>query len=76
MTSSSIIHITFRELFELTDEQGKVWRFEWHDYGGVTVIGRRGLPLSRQPGRRSTFWTPFEQWLEDHRSGNTRGRIE
>lgn len=76
MTSATLLHITFRELFELKDAAGKVWRFEWHDYCGVDVVSRSGRLLSRQPGKRSTFWPAFQQWLDDHRAGSTRGRIE
>ena len=75
MTAAAVIHITFRELFELTDAAGKVWRFEWHDYCGVDVVGRRDESLARQPGRRSAFWPAFQKWLDDHRAGNTRGRL-
>lgn len=44
------------------DARGRVWRFEFHRYFGPLVLGKRGEPLSRQPGSRSPFWQAFEAW--------------
>lgn len=30
---------------------GVEWRFDWHDYLGPHVLGKRGNPLSREPVR-------------------------
>ena len=30
---------------------GREWRFDWHEYMGPAVLGKRGNVLSRQPGK-------------------------
>lgn len=47
--------------FKIRDARGRVWRFEWHDYGGPWVVGARGQEVA-QPGGRSPFWTPVTLW--------------
>lgn len=46
----------------VVDERGKRWNFEMHPYCGPIVLRRDGQPAARQPGSRSPFWKPFEQW--------------
>ncbi len=71
-----LIPITHRETFELTDENGKVWRFEY-DYLGVDVISRKtDKPYKRPPREKSPFWPAFNKWLNDYRNGKIWGRLE
>lgn len=68
MTIAMLIHVTFRELFEVKDAAGKVWHFEWHDYCGVTVLRKDGKARRHQPSKESAFWPAFGKWLKKHRS--------
>lgn len=40
------------------------YRFEFSRWTGPVLVGKRGEPLSRQPGSRSPFWASFQRWLE------------
>lgn len=46
----------------IEDAAGRRWRFEMHPYSGPLVLRANGDPKTRQPGSRSPFWAPFNDW--------------
>jgi hypothetical protein len=65
---------------EVTDARGKVWRFEFHEYLGPTVLRKDGSPYKRiGPPEGSSFWPAFEKWLRARRATeppSTEPRLE
>lgn len=43
---------------------GKEFLFEFHDYPGPSLVGKRGQILSTMPPQRSPFWDALRNWLK------------
>jgi hypothetical protein len=51
------------------DRTGKVWRWEYAPYYGVTFVGKKGEPLKHQPiAERHRAWQPFQVWYKDFKA--------
>jgi hypothetical protein len=53
---------------EVIGRSGRVYRFEFHEMFGPTLIGKNGEVLKRQSIMESEtheFWAPFNEWLAD-----------
>jgi hypothetical protein len=49
------------------DRNGKLWRWEFHEYCGPLFLKKNGDPLKNQPMTEThPAWTPFEAWLKDY----------
>ncbi len=59
--------VTYPDLYEVTHE-GRVWRFEYHEWLGPTVVRKDGEPCAKQPGYRSPFWAAFETWWKTRKA--------
>jgi len=53
--------------FFITDENGKQYCFEDSDCFGPSLLGKKGDPLSKQPGERSPFWRAHSLWVRQGR---------
>lgn len=49
---------------EVTDRNGKRWRFDFDPRFGPLVVTKRGDPVAHQPGERSPFWPAFQAWFD------------
>jgi hypothetical protein len=52
---------------------GKVWQWEYQPFYGPLFVGKRGEPLSRQPGSRNPVWPEFYKWLAGQEKGGIKG---
>lgn len=43
---------------------GQVFRFEFHEYLGPSMIGKRGDIIQNFPGKYSPFWDALHFWLK------------
>ena len=43
---------------------GRVWRWEWHDYLGPTFLKKDGNPRKCQCPTVKAVWDAFEKWLK------------
>jgi len=44
------------------DKNGKLWRWEFHEYMGPSFLRKDGEPLVNQPGEKSPAWDVFNEW--------------
>lgn len=48
------------------DRNGKLWRWDFHEYCGPLFLKKNGDPLKNQPMTENhPAWAPFEAWLRD-----------
>jgi hypothetical protein len=45
---------------------GKMWRWDFHNYLGPTFLKKNGDPLARQPGARNPVWEAFGEWVKQY----------
>jgi hypothetical protein len=45
---------------------GRVWRWDFHNYLGPTFIKKDGSMLKNQPGENHPVWNAFADWLTKH----------
>lgn len=56
------VHIDWSEHYEI-EFNGRIYRFEWHDYCGPWPVRKDGELFSRQWGQRNPVWKAFHWWL-------------
>jgi hypothetical protein len=60
---------------EVTDANGKTWRFEFHSFLGPTILRKDGQPRARLPGERSPFWPAFTAWHAEWRKARSEAEM-
>ena len=62
-------------IYEIEDENGRVWLFEMHRWSGPIPLNRKTEePFGRLPGPRSPFWKAVTAWAKQ--GGRRRKRKE
>lgn len=52
---------------------GQEFRFEFHEYLGPGMIGKRGEPIQSMPGKRSPFWDALHFWIKQGKQVDENG---
>lgn len=45
---------------------GRLWKWEFHEYLGPTFLKRDGEPRNKYPSERHPVWDAFQAWLGDY----------
>jgi hypothetical protein len=75
------VHIDYWGDGPLIIRSGKrVWRFEFSEMFGPTILDRHNAPAKRQPiSETDPFWFPFQRWMNAGRRvrsvRNKRGQV-
>lgn len=64
MTPDEIRICCIPERATVTGESGRVYAFEWIEWGGPWLLTKRDEPWKRMPSEKHEFWAAFYEWFE------------
>jgi len=58
--------IDYADAYGEAEVDGKIWKWEFHDYLGPTFLKKDGEPRECQFPKNKKVWDAFEKWLKEY----------
>ena len=67
-----LTYIDFPDSYGEAIVNGRLWRWEFHNYLGPTFLKKNGEPRKCQYPKSKDVWAAFSEWLNNKENENRR----